>query len=96
MSEHTTCKQRRLFYQRHSRGETYEAISRAMGVSRECVRYWCRRQRTGQGVQNQYQRKAPGILRRFAPKYLSKNKLINSDLVEWCSSMRETTYADVN
>ena len=67
MSEHTTCKQRRLFYQRHSQGETYETISRAMGVSRECVRYWCRRQRTGQGVENQYQRKAPGILSRFAP-----------------------------
>jgi len=67
MSEQTTCKQRTLFYQRHSRGEAYEAIAQDMGVSRECVRYWCRRQRAGQGVQNQYHRKAPGLLSRFAP-----------------------------
>jgi type I restriction enzyme S subunit len=30
------------------------------------------------------------------PKSLSKNKLVNSDLVEWCSSIRETICVDVN
>ena len=65
MSEHTTCKQRILFYERHSEGETYEEIARAMGVSRECVRYWCRRQRAGRGVHSQYQRKPSGLLSRF-------------------------------
>lgn len=68
MSEHTTCKQRILFYERHSEGETYEEIARAMGVSRECVRYWCRRQRAGRGVHSQYQRKPSGLLSRFAPQ----------------------------
>ena len=68
MSEQTTCKQRTLFYQRHSRGETYEEIACGMGVSRECVRYWCRRQRAGKGVQSQYQRKSSGLLSRFAPQ----------------------------
>jgi adenine-specific DNA-methyltransferase len=29
-------------------------------------------------------------------KYLSKNKLVNSDLVEWCSSIQGTICADVN
>ena len=29
-------------------------------------------------------------------KSLSKNKLVNSDLVEWCSSIRETICMDVN
>jgi hypothetical protein len=32
----------------------------------------------------------------FAGKDLSKNKLINSDLVEWCNSIQETTHADVD
>lgn len=67
MSEQTTCKQRSLFYQRHCRGETYEVIAQAMGVSRECVRYWCRRQREGQGVQSQYHRQPAGLLSRFSP-----------------------------
>ena len=67
MSEHTTSRQRALFYQRHTQSETYEEIARDMGVSRECVRYWCRRQRTGQGVESQYHRKSPGLLNRFAP-----------------------------
>ena len=68
MSEQTTCTQRRLFYQRHSGGETYEEIARGMGVSRECVRYWCRRQRAGKGVQSQYPRKPAGLLSHFAPQ----------------------------
>ena len=29
-------------------------------------------------------------------KSLSKNKLVNSGLVEWCSSIQETICADVN
>jgi len=36
MSEHTTGKQRELFYQRHQGGETYTEIAIQMGVSREC------------------------------------------------------------
>lgn len=67
MGEQTTCKQRSMFYQRHSQGETYKEISEAMGVSRECVRYWCRRQRAGMGVQSQYHRKPSGLLSRFSP-----------------------------
>ena len=67
MGEQTTCKQRSMFYQRHCQGETYEEIARAMGVSRECVRYWCRRQRAGLGVQSQYHRKPTGLLSRFSP-----------------------------
>jgi len=36
---HTTPEQRRLFYQRHLRGATYEDIADDTGVSRWCVRY---------------------------------------------------------
>jgi transposase InsO family protein len=67
MSEQTTCKQRSLFYRRHCQGETYEEIARDMGVSRECVRYWCRRQRAGKGVQSQYYRKPSGLASHFSP-----------------------------
>lgn len=66
MSEQTTCKQRRLFYQRHNQGETYQEIAQAMGVSRECVRYWCRRQRAGKSVQSFYHRKPLGLLSQFS------------------------------
>jgi transposase InsO family protein len=66
MSEHTTTKQRALFYERHKTGETYAKIALDMGVSRECVRYWCRRQRKGQGIQSRYSRRCPGILSQFA------------------------------
>jgi hypothetical protein len=38
-----------------------------MGVSRECVRYWCRRQRDGKGIQSVYCRKPYGLLSRFSP-----------------------------
>lgn len=39
--------QRQLFYRLHLGGEAYEQIAERFGVSRECVRYWCRRQREG-------------------------------------------------
>lgn len=67
MSEQTTYKQRRLFYERHKQGETYQEIAQAMGVSRECVRYWCRRQRAGKSAQSFYHRKPLGLLSRFSP-----------------------------
>jgi len=67
MSEQTTCQQRSLFYQRYGQGESYEVIARDMGVSRECVRYWCRRQGVGQGAQSQYHREPAGLLSRFSP-----------------------------
>ena len=37
----TTPEQRRLFYQRHLRGDTYADIAAGAGVSHWCVRYWC-------------------------------------------------------
>ena len=47
MSKRTTVEQRQEFYGRHQAGETYPEIGEGMGVSVECVRYWCRRQRAG-------------------------------------------------
>jgi len=67
MSEHTTSIQRELFFQRHKNGETYAEVAKQMGVSRECVRYWCRRQRDRKGIQSVYCRKPYGLLIRFSP-----------------------------
>ena len=68
MIKQTTDEQRREFYQRHQAGETYEQIGTALGVSKECVRYWCRRQRDGGPVERSHQRSARGLLSRFDPK----------------------------
>lgn len=68
MVKQTNPEERRLFYEQHQQGQTYEAIAQEHGVSKECVRYWCRRQRDGGSCQNRYQRQAGGILSRGDPK----------------------------
>lgn len=68
MLRQTTPEQRRRFYQRHLRGESYQEIADHEGVSKACVRYWCRRQRDGGSYISQYRRKPGGLLGRFDPK----------------------------
>ena len=68
MVKQTTVAQRQEFYQRHQAGESYQDIGLQMGVSKECVRYWCRRQRGGGDCQNRYQRPPSGLLSHFDPK----------------------------
>lgn len=67
MNTRTTPKQRKEFYQRHQQGESYPRIAEGEGVSRECVRYWCRRQRDGGDCQAHAHRKTAGSLNRFSP-----------------------------
>lgn len=64
----TTSLQRRRFYERHCRGETYQAIADSEGVSTECVRSWCRRQRDGGSCQTAYHRGPAGLLSHFDGK----------------------------
>ena len=68
MAVRTSPQQRLRFSQRHQQGETYEAIARSEGVSFECVRYWCRRQRAGGSCSTPYHRPPTGLLSRFDPK----------------------------
>ena len=63
----TSVKDRKTFWQRHEAGESYRVIAESAGVSKECVRYWCRRQRQGGSPQSHYHRKRPGLLSHFAP-----------------------------
>lgn len=67
MANRTRPRQRRRFYERHLRGETYQVIATDERVSKECVRYWCRRQRDGGGCQTEYQRKPSGLLSKSHP-----------------------------
>ena len=67
MTIRTTPTQRRRFYERHLCGETYQEIADSEGVSKECVRYWYRRQRDGGGCENNYHRQSTGLLSGFDP-----------------------------
>lgn len=67
MSGKTTPDDRRTFYERHQRGETYAEIAQAAGVSLGCVRYWCRRLRDGGSCVTHYPGRPPGLLQRFSP-----------------------------
>jgi transposase InsO family protein len=65
MRKHTTPDQRRRFHELHQQGLSYPQIAEQYGVSRECVRYWCRRQRDGGRCETSYNRKPRAILGRF-------------------------------
>jgi len=65
MRKHTTPVQRRTFYELHQQGLSYNEIADQYEVSRECVRYWCRRQRDGGSCQTAYRKGPRGILSRF-------------------------------
>lgn len=65
MLRHTTPEQRKEFNRRHQQGETYVEIGTEAGVSMECVRYWCRRQRDGGSCQSCYPGRNKGLLREF-------------------------------
>jgi hypothetical protein len=65
MKQMTSQKDRQRFYELHQAGRTYAVIAAEFGVSPECVRLWCRRQRDGGGVQNRYYNPRAGVLSQF-------------------------------
>lgn len=67
MAAQTTPHERRLYYELHQAGQTYEQIAATHGRSPECVRYWCRRQRDGGTVETRYRRSSAGLLSQFSP-----------------------------
>ncbi len=68
MKAETSPLERRKFYQLHQEGQTYEEISSLYGVSAMCVRYWCRKQAKGEGVENHYYNPRAGTLSQFDAK----------------------------
>jgi transposase InsO family protein len=59
--------QRQQCYRLHLGGETYAQIAQRFEVSKECVRYWCRRQRDGKDIHTHYGHRPPGLLGSFSP-----------------------------
>lgn len=62
MTIRTTEGQRRMFYSLHVAGQAYAEIAQRFGVSEECVRYWCRRQRDGHDCVTRHTGRPPGHL----------------------------------
>jgi transposase len=67
MKRYTSENERRRFYELHEKGQTYEEIAEAFGVSKECVRMWCRRMRAGGTTQDRYYNPREGVLSQFTP-----------------------------
>ncbi len=65
MGERTSEGQRVEFYRRNLQGETYAVISQSCGVSLECVRYWCQKQKKGLGIKSQWHIPKRGALSQF-------------------------------
>lgn len=65
MGQQTGPHQRQQFYSLHQQGQTYAEIATRFGVSKMCVRYWCRRQRDGKSCQTHYWRRSRGLLSSF-------------------------------
>ncbi len=58
---------RRKFFHDHLRGRSYADIATETGYSKECVRYWCRRQKKGGSAVSHYPGPIPGLLQGFHP-----------------------------
>lgn len=65
MRKQTTPDVRRTFYTLHQQGLSYCEIADQYDVSKECVRYWCRRQRDGGTCETVYHKPETGILSHF-------------------------------
>ena len=83
MVERTSEGQRVDFYRRYLRGETYSEIAQACNVSRECVRYWCRKQKKGQGVKSQWHIPKRGALSRFDAEVVKQIKQLREENRCW-------------
>jgi len=68
----TTSEERQSIYQRHLSRETYQEIADNLGVSYECIRYWCRKLRKGEASESQYSGRPRGLLSTFDSKIAAK------------------------
>lgn len=67
MTIKTTPHQRQEMYRCHLQGESYAMIAEKHGLSQECVRYWCRRQRDQGCVRTEWHQTKRGLLSQFEP-----------------------------
>lgn len=83
MAERTSEGQRIEFYRRYLQGETYAEIGKSCGVSLECVRYWCRKQKNGQGVKSRWYLPKRGVLSQFQAEVIEHIKDLRSQHPRW-------------
>jgi len=83
MAERTSEEQRIEFYRSHLRGASYAEIAGTQEVSEECVRYWCRKQREGQGVKSQWHIPGRGALSQFDAEVLEHVKDLRQKHPRW-------------
>jgi transposase InsO family protein len=79
MAERTSEKERLEFYRRNLLGETYAEIAQARGVSLECVRYWCQKQKKGLGVKSEWHFPRQGVLSQFHSIVIERIKTLRRD-----------------
>ena len=72
MKYYTSENNRQRFYELHEKGQTYEEIAETFGVSKECVRMWCRRLRAGGTTQDRYNNPRAGVLSQFSAEVKGK------------------------
>lgn len=68
----TNSKERQAIYQRHLSGETYQEIADDLGVSYECIRYWCRKLRKGEASESNYSGRPHGLMSTFESQISAK------------------------
>jgi transposase-like protein len=83
MKQYTSEKDRKRFYELHQTGQTYAEIAAAFGVSYECVRHWCRRQRDGGEVKDQFYNPRAGTLSQFSPAVRDKIVALRRANAHW-------------
>lgn len=83
MAERTSERERLEFYRRSIQGETYAEIAQACCVSLECVRYWCQKQKKGQGVKSQWHFPKRGVLSQFSPVVIERVKTLRGNHPGW-------------
>lgn len=83
MKHYTSANDRQRFYELHQKGQTYEQIAEAFGVSKECVRLWCRRQRAGGDTKDRYYNPRAGVLSQFSAEIQAEIRSIRQAHTRW-------------
>lgn len=83
MRHQTTAAERSAFNRQHLQGETYGTIAERAQVSIECVRYWCRKQAKGQGVESHWHMPVRGVLSQFAEVVCARIQQLRQEHPRW-------------
>ena len=83
MKRETTPTERIAFYRQHLRGETYGEIAKQARVSVECVRYWCRKQAKGEGVESRWHVPKRGAMSQFEEEVRERILALRKEHPRW-------------